>query len=210
MMKLLKMPGHVPGMEDLRTVLTILGKEGLAALTGGCLRDAYHNMPHKDIDIALYGNVSEATRKRLFTELIARGYQCTCERGDGVNVEPSDADSDRIDHVMQFQTPTGERLDILCYTEEYCSIKQVLESHDHTISQFTAMMDMANQELFVYYLHEVGMGRCYQVRDNVCDKRIAHIEQTCKRLGWSYITKNKPARSTDWFMTERLHELGVA
>lgn len=157
------------------------------ALTGGCIRDLYHGVDYKDVDIAFWGLPKKPWNviALLAEEIEKLGFR-RAERPEDATKQPSDADADRVDSVITFESGCGETVDVLFYSHQHHTLKDVLDSHDHTISQFAAYLDRGNEVRYVYR-NSHFMGKCHRLRDNVSAERIQRVWYTSQKLGWQYV-----------------------
>jgi hypothetical protein len=194
-MKKLVMRRDIPGQTELRALTAAVGSVASLALTGGCIRDAWHGVDHKDIDVAIFG-IQEGTYSAIrlaVLNLASQGwaivnraesptpwdemedYDNSCDDNNGV----------RLLEVLSLRTPDGAAVDVLLYNTHFESIEQVLRSHDHTLSQFCARIEPAGS-IEAYYLNDYFMGYCWQVRNEVNMARKEHQRTKCAQLLWTY------------------------
>lgn len=183
----LEMSGRIPGGIALYLVQSALLRVDMRAtayLTGGCLRDAWHGVPHKDVDIAIVNLPVAFMAGRLQHELEAIGFTPRTTR-DKEELAPSDSDEVRVQYVKSYvYSATGEVVDILVYAPSFCTLRDVLLSHDHNINMFGGQIE-DDGTIGVYYPWHY-MGHCYRMREQVSESRIEYIQHVAARLGWGY------------------------
>lgn len=155
------------------------------AIAGGAVRDVQHGVPFKDVDVAFW-NMSIPEFLETWRQYFDRcPYPVQI---NGRTQASTEGDDSRVQTVLQFTllgTPLGDvEVDWLLYNREYRTLQGVLDSHDHSISQYAMWYD----EEFAHHVGYFGKeeGHCYRLRPDISDERVLRVENTCAKLGWSY------------------------
>lgn len=157
------------------------------AIAGGAVRDVQHGVPFKDVDVAFWNmSVPEFLETwRQYFDRCPYPVQIDARSFGEASLLADDA---RLQTVFQFKllgTPMGDvDVDWLLYGEQFRTLQEVLDSHDHSISQYAMWYD----EEFAHHVGYFGKeaGHCYQLRPDVSDERVTCVRNTCVKLGWSY------------------------
>lgn len=155
------------------------------AIAGGAVRDVQHGFPFKDVDVAFW-NMNPAEFLETWRQYFAR---CPYPvKIDGCTQASAEGDDSRVQAVLQFTligTPLGDvEVDWLLYNQEYTTLQEVLDSHDHSISQYGMWYDEEFDHHVGYFGKEVG--HCYRLRPDISDERVTRVKETCVKLDWSY------------------------
>jgi hypothetical protein len=172
--------------ELMRTDANVLARCN-CAIAGGAVRDVEHDVPFKDVDVAFWNmSIPEFLETwRQYFDRCPYPVQIDAESFGMVSVGEDDP---RLQTVFQFKllgTPVGDvDVDWLLYGPQYRTLQDVLNTHDHSISQYGMWFDEDFSSHVKYFGKKVG--HCYRLRSDLTDDRVICVQATCAKLNWSY------------------------
>jgi hypothetical protein len=157
------------------------------AIAGGAVRDVEHGVPFKDVDVAFW-NMSIPEFLETWRQYFDRCPHPVVINGENFGMASVGGDDPRLQTVFQFRllgTPVGDvDVDWLLYGPQFRTLQDVLDSHDHTISQYGMWFDEEFSSHIAYFGKDIG--HCYRLRQDVSDQRVARVKEICAALNWSY------------------------
>lgn len=175
---------------------------GSYGICGGAVRDLAHGQPYKDIDLAVWGDttatqfddVIQHLREEFGEDNVAIMdefcHEATIQYAADLGLDPDVAN--RLEYVTKLTVYDEDQdkqfdLDVLHYGKHHRSLVDVLRTHDHSISQYGAVLEQDKRWVDLYWLADHEPGKCYQLREDVSVDRLNRVMATCERLGWVYV-----------------------
>lgn len=172
-------------------VLSVLAsqKQFGVALAGGAVRDTYFKRPVKDHDIVIWG-LDPALLGDLKHEMELAGYVLESEHVSDPEYGTGDCADGRYERIIKYTDntfPGHPDVDVLIFNDNFGSLAEILDVHDHNINQFAVTLDDPAkshvQTAFILASAEYGTLRFNNAQTCTIERR-ERMVQYALDVGW--------------------------